>query len=872
MKQPLTLLMGPAGYGKTTLMTQWKEKLSGDGINTAWLTLDAGDSVPDQFLSYLCSAFKTLEPSMSVQIEEFDDLGSARVPQYVIAELINGLAESEQQYALFLDDYHEIEQEQIHSIMQYLLSNLPANLHLYIGTRDVPPFSLARLKVADQVHLLGSESLRFDAEEAQQFLSERTSIALEPREIDVLLERTEGWPAALQLASPSLSRIEEREAFIDSFTGDHHSITDFLAEEVLSRLPENTLQLLLKLSVVDRFNLSLCAELTGDADAQSILENPQSDSFLLQRYEGEGSWYRFHPLVRGFLRKRLQECSGVEIQGLHKKAAVWFEQQGLVTEALQHLLDMDDQERAFGLVEESAFTIIEQGHLALLISLVRKLPQGQVATCEKILVPLAWAQLLSHNRGEIQNLLDQMETLISHADADQRQSIEMEISVIRAALQAFADDIDGCERTVAQWPAELPVEDCFTAASMGNVREFINLTHYRFDEVYALQRQSQPFYDQLDNPGTKVYGRLFSMLALLEQARISEAENLCRETLEICRHSQGNGAIFRKLTLLVQGIIYYCGGQPGKALALFESSFEVLKQYAISELLIKVFPLMVRAYQQQGNDDKARSTIAQIAFLARNRGLNRLHACVTYEQVRALLRDNNYDAALRIFEQSLELKPSGDKLSVVEVQAREWYELMEAQLLISAGRMQQAGEILDLLQQRFKPQGRELRLFELNLLRAQIEAAEGKKNAALKILSKALLATQEESFIQLFIDEGHNLGPLYQALAVETAGSPMGDLCYAIIEHSQARAAAKTQDSVSRSQSLPEQKLTDPLSKRELQVLKLVAQGLSNRDIADQLFLSIDTIKTHLKSIFSKMAVARRTQAVSLGRELNLIE
>ncbi|MEH6579389.1 MAG: LuxR C-terminal-related transcriptional regulator [Amphritea sp.] len=872
MKQSLTLLMGPAGYGKTTLMSQWQERLISDGYNTAWLTLDDGDNVPDQFLSYFCSAFKKLEPSMSVQIEEFDDLGSARVPQYVIAELVNGLAEKEQKYGLFLDDYHFINQEQIHSIMQYLLSNLPPNLYIYVGTRVVPPFSLSRLKVADQVHLIGSESLRFDSQEAEQFLSDRTNIALEPQEINLLLERTEGWPAALQLASPSLARMEEREAFIENFTGDHRSITDFLAEEVLNRLPEKTLNVLLQLSVVDRFCSSLCTALTGEVDVQEILENPQSDSFLLQRFDDEVSWYRFHPLVRGFLRKRLEEREAAGIASLHEKAAQWFEQHGLITEALQHLLNTGKQDRALVLIEQSAFDIVEQGHLALLISLVRKLPQGQIATCEKILVPLAWAQLLSYQNNELQHLLDQMEALIQHADPEQRRSIELEISVIRAALYAYADDFNACQALASQWSAYSSIDSPFNEATMGNIREYLCLTSYQFDEVYACQQRSQPLYNQLENPGTKVYGRLFSILALIEQMRIAEAKNLCFETLEICKRSKGNGAIFQKLTTLLKCIIAYYSGQSDKALALFESNFEALKQYAVTGLLVKAFPLMVRAYEQQNNAKKARGILSQIAFLGRSRGLIRIQACVLHEQIRALLLDNEYEAASRLFEQSKQQQSQADELSVVEEEACEWYRLAEGRLLIAAGKSQQAGDILQQLQARFQSQDRRLRLFEVYLLQAQLASVQGDKKTALGKLATALSLAQDEQFIQPFVDEGRNLLPLYQTLAVETSGSSTGELCYAIIERLNDAPKPASNVSVSLSEAGSEQQLTDPLSKRELEVLQLVAQGLSNRDIAEQLYLSIDTIKTHLKSIFSKMAVARRTQAVGLGRELKLID
>lgn len=879
--QPLTLLMGPAGYGKTTLMTQWQDMLITAGINTAWLTLDEGDNIPDQFLSYLCSAFKKLEPSMSVQIEEFQDLGSARVPQGVIAELVNTLAEQENNYALFLDDYHCIDSEEINSILQYLISNLPLNLNLYIGTRTVPPLSLSRLKVSGQVHLLGSESLRFDQPEAEQFLLDRTNIALEPDELKMLLERTEGWPAALQLASPSLIQVDEREAFIENFSGNHRSITDFLAEEVLNRLPERVLQLLLELSVVDRFTVSLCSALTGQDDVQAILENPQSDYFLLQRFDDEDCWYRFHPLIRGFLRKRLDEREGKAVLALHEKAAVWFEQHGLIAEGVEHMLSAGKQESALALIEKYAFDIIEQGQVALLISLVRKLPQGQVAGCEKILVPLAWAQLLSYNRNELQQLLDQMESLIEHTDVQQKQFIELEISVLRAALLAYQDDFIGCQEIISQWPAQPVIASPFTEVTMDNTREYICLINYQFDELYGWLQKSERLYEQLDNPGTKIYGRLFTTLALLEQARFTEAMSMAQGSLDICKNVKvkgaGRGAVFRKLSLLLKGLSYYYSGEPDKALALFESNFETLKNYAVSEILIKVFPAIVRAYQQKNDYQKAQNVLLQVSYLAKQRNLIRLQSCVLHEQVRALLLDSNSAAAQQLFEQATEIKDISDGIDVgVDAQAWEWARLAEVRLQIASGSVLKTEGVLQQLEARFLSQGRQLRLLETYLLQIQLAASLGNKKVALEVLETAFLLSLDEQLIQPFIDEGSNLVVLYRALESATQNSLIRTRCHSVIERVEAVStsisAALNLSSGADTHSSQPDALTDPLSKRELEVLKLVAEGLSNRDIAEQLFLSIDTIKTHLKSIFSKMSVARRTQAVNLGRDLNLIE
>lgn len=873
--QSLALIMGPAGYGKTTLMAQWQQAQIATGVSTAWLTLDNEDNIPDQFLSYLCSAFKQLEPAMSIQIEEFEDQGAARDPLDIVTQLTVMFADYDQPYALFIDDYHWINNPEIDELIQRLISFLPANLKLYIGSRTTPSFSLSRLKISGQVCMLGSEQLRFDETEAEQFLLDRANIILEPQDMKLLLQRTEGWPAALQLVSTSLTQNNDPEYFIESFSGSHHSITDFLVEEVLSYLPNELLVLLLKMSVVGRFSIPLCIAITGEQNAHSILDASQRDSFLLQCFNDENNWYRFHPLVGSFFRKRLEQRPDIDITQLHTKAATWFEQQGLISEAVEHYLKAGNQAEALSLLEKYASDMMEQGQLSLLISLVHKLPQGLVSVCKKILIPLAWAEVLSHRTSEIPSLIKQITSLVRNSDEAQQRSILFEASIIQAGTQLYADDLAGCQREVSRWTHEGVVYRSFPEASLSNIRQYLALVSYQFDQVYRRQTDSKELLDQQKNPTIKMNSQWISMLALLEQTRTAEAKLLNQDIISLSTQVKGHGAVFRKVARLIKGLVCYYSGEFDQALGLFESNLEILKNYTVPEVLINVAQAMIHLYRNQGDSQKTQNLLNQFYYLANSRELTRLQVCMLHEQIKLLLDENDYEAALRRFEQAKNLcTETPTEEPVAKSQALEWVQLSQARLLIHAKDWDQAEPLLNQLGLQFESQGRLLRLLEVMLLQTRCALIKNDQQAALEGLKKALSVPQDEQLLQPFFEESKGMLALYLQLSKTTSSSSINRRCLQIINKIQALPPTAELEQLSPSEETRDgpQTLIEPLTRRELDVLKQVVKGLSNKEIADTLFLSIYTVKTHLKSIFSKMSVARRTQAAKLAQELKLID
>jgi len=756
-----------------------------------------------------------------------------------------------------------------------LLCNLPANLKLCIGSRTVPPFSLSRLKVAGQVYSLDSALLCFDHKEAEQFLLDRGSLYLEQEDMKTLLDTTEGWPAALQLALPSLAQHSGRQRFIEEFSGNESSVSDFLTEEVLNRLPSRMLDWLLEISIVDRFCVSLCVALTDDENVHKVLEAPVRDSLLLQRFESGDNWYRFHPLVRSFLRKRLEVQRGKTLIALHGKAASWFEQQGLISEAIEHLLKADEQDYALTLLDQCAYDMMEQGQLALLIHLVHKMPQGMVTSYGKILVPLAWAQLMSYRFSELKQLIAQVDTVFEGVDLAEQQSIALEISVIKASMHAYVDNFNGCQLEISRWPEDKGSCRPLTAVSMTNLQAYVHLTHYRFEAVYRLQSESAALYDHFEGPGAKAYSRWLSVLAKLEQLHWLDAKTLSDEAVSICTNSQGNGAVFRHQAELISALTLYYAGAIDEALTLFEDNLSTLKNYAVTGILIKSFQAMIRLYLHKQRVQKAYDMVSHINYIADFRRLPRLKACVLHEHIRILLLEGDYETAAGLFKQvekpNEQVSVEGEEESITQKQAMEWHSMSEARLHLHANDFQRAKDILDELAQCFQSQGRSLSLLELRLLQAKCNHETKDSNAALEALTEALALPVDEQMIQPFVDEGRGMAAYYQKIAEQSAGQSATRMSESIMAGIQAASPTERSSSAVTvdNSAMP---TIDPLSERELEVLRLVGQGLSNAEIANKLCLSIHAVKSRLKVVFTKMSVERRTKAVSLARDLKLID
>ena len=420
----LTLVSAPAGFGKTTLISEWAEERLAQGESVAWVSLEESDNDPARFSTYLVAALRTVGEGIGEGV-----LASLRSPEpppveAVVGALVNDLAEVPQEIAVVLDDYHVIDAEPVHEATSFLLEHLPENVHLVVIGRTDPPFPLPKLRARGQMTEIRAADLRFTSEEATAFLGDVMGLALSARDVAALEEVTEGWAAALQLAAISMQDREDVSAFVESFTVSNRHVLDFLTEEVLERQPEHVRDFLLKTSILDRLSGPLCDALAGASDGQAMLEGLERDNLFVVPLDDDRRWYRYHHLFADFLRGRLLREHPERVAESHLRAASWYEREGWASEAVEHALAAGDYQWAARLIEQHAQALVLRGEGATMDRWLSALPAVLVRSRPRLSLARAIWALIDSRTDEVEGLLTDAERTLVTADQPDGPSAE----------------------------------------------------------------------------------------------------------------------------------------------------------------------------------------------------------------------------------------------------------------------------------------------------------------------------------------------------------------------------------------------------------------------------------------------------------------
>ncbi|NTU54923.1 MAG: helix-turn-helix transcriptional regulator, partial [Anaerolineales bacterium] len=411
LRGPLTLISAPAGSGKTTLMGEWRAHTKNQ-IPVAWLSLDMADNDPLRFLTYLTASIESASPKLT--LPTVDLLQSPQPPalEIIVSSLIESLDSFTDELIIALDDYHVISSLVVHDLLNNILAHLPPALHLVLLTRADPPLPLARLRVRNQLTEIRTHDLRFTVDEVAAFLSQTMGLSLSHEQVASLEARTEGWIAGLQLAALSMQGRGDVDDFVAAFTGSHRYVVDYLIEEVLSLQPEKTRDFLLKTSILERMNASLCNALTGESDGQGILEELERANLFVINLGSDRQWYRYHHLFADVLHQRLMQSHSDDVTGLHIRASVWLEQNDLLQEALHHALAGRDMERAGRLAEAGNYEMLKRGELVAMLGWLDRVKE-LVSHRPRLCLDKAWALMLTGQMEEVETLLARAEELLN---------------------------------------------------------------------------------------------------------------------------------------------------------------------------------------------------------------------------------------------------------------------------------------------------------------------------------------------------------------------------------------------------------------------------------------------------------------------------
>ncbi|MBT2514575.1 LuxR C-terminal-related transcriptional regulator [Arthrobacter sp. ISL-30] len=868
----LTLVSAPAGFGKTTLMTEWLASVCGDGRSAAWLSLDKRDNDPALFWTYFVTALKRV--SGGVGAAALSLLQSAQPPiDAVLATLLNDLHTVSNDVVLVLDDFHVIDAREIQEGIVFLLEHLPPQVHLVIACRADPMLPLARLRARGELVEIRAADLRFTADEAADYLNGVMGMALTAGDVAILEGRTEGWIAALQLAALSMQGREDVAGFIAGFAGHDRYIVDYLVEEVLQRQPENVQQFLLQTSVLDRLTGPLCDAVTGQDSGKVSLVALERGNLFLVPLDERRQWYRYHQLFVDVLQARLLDEHGEEVQGLHRRASAWYEQNGEGHDAIRHALAAKDFGRAADLVELAIPAIRRNRQEAVLRSWLTLLPDDVVRVRPVLGVGLVGALVVSGDVEGVESRLREAErwlkssTDVSDIQAGSTEMVVVDdeefrrlpetIEVYRAALALGRGDGPGTVSHARRALDLAPEEDHLSRAAASGL---LGLAYWGRGELQAAHRAYAECMAGLQRAGhlADTFGCAIALGDIrIAQGHLNDAMRTYERALGLVPGQRGS--VLRGTADMHVGMSGVCRerGDLQGATRLLLRSQELGPLSELPQNLYRWRVAMARILEAEGDLAGALDLLAEAERLYVGDYFPNIRPVPAFRARIQVAQGRLGEALGWVRERGLSAE---DDLSYL----REFEHITLARVLLarytkerSAPSLQEAIRLLGRLLRAAEDGGRTGSAIEILVLQALADQMRGDIPAALVSLHRAVAMSEPEGYVRIFAEEGEPMVSLLKA-AVKQRVAP-SYLRRLIADMNNAEDSAP----VNRG-------MIEPLSERELDVLRLLGTDLDGPDIARVLMVSLNTVRTHTSHIYAKLGVNNRRAAVRQAQELDL--
>jgi LuxR family maltose regulon positive regulatory protein len=863
---PVVVVAAPAGYGKSTLMARWHARLLERGVSCAWLSLDADDNDSARFLRHLIAALQKASAHIGKDVAEDLIADFASGSRAVLEAIAGDLARVEHRIVLFLDDLQLVEGPEVRGILDWLINYAPRCLQYVIGTRQDPGLRLSGLRVRSQLLELGAEQLQFDAKETAQFYRSRLGRDLPAPDLQTLLTKTEGWPAALELAALVLAGSSEPKTFIQHFAGTDTSVVDYLCDMVLSQMDERTRDFVYRISMFDRICAPLARAVTDADDAEEALLGLRTRNLFLIPLDRSWEWVRFHHLVGEFFRETYRRAAPAQAVECLVRGARWLHANGHIEETVNYLIRAGEWEQATHWVADSVEELVfRRGYHQTILRWMNALPEACVDRYPVIRIQYAFALSFYHRYQECEAQIYRLQQLLQsleaqpHHDAGRIEELRCAVELQVAMSRGLRDDGMLGGELAAAWLARWPEASLTRKGVMGNVLSFGHKTRGQIDGGLKMIAETRRWLEQSEGYYALSWTAYLEAVLHLKRGSYFEARLACTRGLELVEQKlHGHPGQAGLLHALLAGISYEFD-EIEQALRHLELASSGVSEYAHADAVIVAYLTQARIQHLRHDESGALAMLREGQELGERRGWRRVTLSLAAEECRSRARAGHHEEARLV----------ATRFDFHELPPRSGAPPLSSDKALRAAsrylRRQSPGAVIEALDAAIEnSRQRELdhRSVELLVLRALAAKEDGDWAGALADLRSALTIAARRNYVRVFLDEGRELGALIDRLDIEQLrGSEAAPLARRL---QRALCAPDVQGGAPIG-------MGEELTKRELSIIKRLESGLSNKEIAEAIFVSEGTLKWHLHNVYGKLNVKNRSGAMTRARALGIL-